>query len=214
MIFYADLKMGHVGIVKIPLLLTPNLAFLAGCIIGDGHLGKNKFRISIELTSHKILSMILEKFNRIFKLKLKIFEVKRRSGKSKSWRIKFQCKAIWLLFNNVFEIPSGKKSNIVKVPKVISSSNEKTIKSFITGLFLTDGGHKKNRILFSSTSELLLIGVKEVLSKFNINCSINKIFDKKLDRTFFELLINTSNTKMFISAFPESKIKSNIAGVA
>ena len=102
-------KNGSKKIIKLPKRLTKEMAFLAGMIIGDGNLGKirYKYRILIEMVSSKILSLSQDKILKTFSFLARIKTVKKRIGKRQSFKISFQNKVMWVLFNQIFEIPSG-----------------------------------------------------------------------------------------------------------
>jgi hypothetical protein len=113
-------KRGSKCIARIPLTINPETCFLSGCIISDGHLKKAQFVITIEMTDKEIIKMIKDKFEKVFLIKLKIYKrIDKRPNRKVRWVIKFQSKAIWLFFKEIFGIPMGKKSDIINVPKFI-----------------------------------------------------------------------------------------------
>jgi len=210
---YCRSKRGPKKIVKIPVYLNPSLSFLAGIIIGDGHLSKSGFKITVEMVSKELLEVILDEFQNTFRLNLKLKKDNdRRLNRKQRWIIEFHSKAIWSLFNIVFDIPYGKKSEVVKVPKIISNSTKDCCRNFILGYFLADGGFKKNVIAFCSISKRLIYEVQDLLSNFGISSSVNKFKNKKFNREFFELSIRGGNIDKFINIFPETKIKTKTRG--
>lgn len=94
---------GSKRVIYVPITVSPELAFLSGIIIGDGHLRKSEFGISIEMTSKTIMSVIRQKFEEVFSFKAKIRMRKKRKNKKQSWKIEFRNKVIWLIFNKVLE---------------------------------------------------------------------------------------------------------------
>lgn len=210
---YCRSKRGPKKIVKIPLYLNPSLSFLAGVIIGDGHLSKDEYKITIEMVSKKILGIILSEFQSTFRINLRLRKDNdKRLNRKQRWIIEFHSKAIWSFFNIVFDIPYGKKSEIVKVPDIILRESEDIIKNFIIGYFLADGCFKSNIIMFSSISRNLIYGVQNLLSCFDISSSVYRFKNKKFDREFFELTIRSENIDKFIRLFPETQIKINQRG--
>jgi len=194
--------------IKIPLEITPDLSFLCGVIVGDGHLWKTRRRIGIEMTRKDILEMILKKFNNVFDISLKLKEKHdKRINRKPTWRIDFENKAIWLLFSRVFEIPVGKKSDIVKAPKLVMR-NLDCMKMFFSGLFLADGGRKGNRISFTTSSSGLFDNVQTILNTFDINFFTRKWVHNKSKRLVFDIIISRkSDINKFMEIFPLIRIK-------
>lgn len=200
-------------IVKLPLQITPNLSFLAGIIIGDGHLNKVKYRIVIEMTDIKIIELVNEISETLFQIKnkIKIREDKLYIRKTR-YRIEINSKPIWKLFNLVFEIPSGKKSANVIVPNVIVG-NKKLEQAFIEGLFLSDGGTRRNKIVFSSSSQMMQEGLQKLLINFEIKSSKSTWIHKYSKKPIYDLILYRKESRnKFKRIFPLSSYK--IAGVA
>lgn len=201
---------GSKRLISVPTTVSPELAFLSGIIIGDGHLRKSKFGILIEMTSKHILSIVRKKFKKIFSLKAKIKLINKRKNKKQSWKIEFKSKVIWLLFNKLFDIPCGKKSGKVGVPKIIYKLENSCIREFVSGLFLADGGTRGERVIFSSASETLINGLLTLLIQIKIKSIKSKWKNSKLNRFFFDLLIKEKDK--FMNILPQTKIKLNPQG--
>ena len=183
-------KFGSKKIIGIPLSITPNLTFLAGVIMGDGHLRKDKFGISIEMISKTILTLVQQNFEKVFLFNVKIKRKKERIGKKQSWKIEFKSKVIWLLFNRLFEIPFGKKTDKIKVPEIIFNSDLICKKCFIEGLFLADGGIKnRKRICFTFSNEEFATGIKKLLEEFDVKGFLSKWMHKNSHKKVFDVII-------------------------
>lgn len=203
-------KHGTKRFVKIPLKNSPELCFLVGCIISDGHLRKTKFAVTIEITDKKILSLIKKKFEKSFMLKLKTHKVRdKRLNRKMRWALKFESKAIWLLFTRVFEIPPGKKNDCVSVPQIIlKTKNLECKKQFISGLFLGDGGTSGKRISFTFSNKMLCSGVKRILNQFGISSWTSEWIHKVSKKTIFNIFISSKiDINKFIINFPLTKLK-------
>lgn len=143
--------------------------FLPGLIIGDGHLHGKKKRISIELRDKELIFRIKNLFYATFKINPSIYLRKvRTKNKKKSHILQIDNSPIYNYFNNILEIPSGKKSNIVKVPKLIKKSITSHKKSFLIGLFLADAGKRNYQVRYTSASKHLRDEVSELLTGLNI----------------------------------------------
>lgn len=123
------------NIVKIPNEITSDIAYLSGLIFGDGHLcvRKDKHEYSIHITgnlrdeSEFYKTVIAPMFKTIFLIDPKI----RINDKNSTITIVIYSKELLFYFSNTFDIPIGKKSHLVCVPKIIKNKNFK--KEFIQG---------------------------------------------------------------------------------
>lgn len=203
-------KFGSTRIVNLPHKITPEICFLAGSIIGDGHLRKDKSSVEIELSSLEILGLIKKNFEKIFSIKLNLREVKdKRPNRKLRWRLAIYSKLINQLFNIVFEIPIGKKSFSVTIPKLILNSNLESKKHFLLGLFLTDGGLKRKKsISFTCSNKAFALGIKSLLNEFGINSWISQWLSKISKKFVFDVIIQRKDDlKKFINIFPLSLLK-------
>jgi len=199
---------GRKRLITIPLQNSPDLSFLAGIIIGDGYLGSEKRRIQIEMSDKNILEEILKAFYSIFGIKTRLRKVKKqKENYLQTWRIVFESKEISLLFNKIFEIPLGKKSDKVKVPSVIFTSNSECKKSFIRGLFFADGSFKKKTIRFSSSSQKLLEGLQKLFQEMGFQSVKRYYKNKRYNKYYFELFLMTNEAERFKLLLPEIQLK-------
>lgn len=148
-------KFGPSKLTRIPLELNEELAFFIGAIIGDGHLKRSKFQTTIELTDKKLIIYLQVLCERLFRRRFKIRDVKQREGRKQTFVMGMDSKAIYLLLKDVFEIPSGKKSHIVKIPEYIKNSKEKIKIAFLEGIMATEGGKRKRGFGLSTASKKL-----------------------------------------------------------
>ncbi|MBL7100351.1 MAG: hypothetical protein ISS23_00175 [Nanoarchaeota archaeon] len=152
-------------------------SYLLGVIAGDGHLDKkgkglivicdgqsDKRKLSY---SKKYLEFINDLFTREFCLKGKL--VKQKTW----WFLYLNSKWLCRFFNHYFEIPFGKKSNIIKLAKILSGSNENY---FWRGMMDTDGfvNEKRQYMNLKSNSRMLIYQFKDFCNKNNIQVYIKK----------------------------------------
>jgi DNA-binding transcriptional regulator WhiA len=201
-------KVGRKKLIRIPLKNSDNLSFLAGIIIGDGHLGKKKKRIQIEMDDVQTLTKVVKIFHEIFNVRTKLRIVRKQElYYQQTWRIVFESKEISLFFNKVFEIPLGRKSHIIKVPSIIFESNANLKRSFIKGLFFADGSFKKKTIRFSSKSQQLIDDLGKLFETIGFR-SVKRVYrNKTFDINYFELFLMTEEAERFKLKVPDILIK-------
>lgn len=98
---------------RIPLYLDDKLAYFTAAIIGDGHLAKDAYHITIECTDKEIITRLKSICSEIFYRDFN-FSSRIRENRKKTYTLVIDSKAIYNLLNLALEIPSGKKSSIVK----------------------------------------------------------------------------------------------------
>lgn len=175
--------------------IIPEIAEICGIHAGDGHLRRNGkgFEISGSYEEKEYYDQhIIPLFNSLFDLNIKgkFFPTKGTYGFSIS------SKAI-IFFLISFGFPKGKKDDIVQIPEQILHSQDPTIRrAFLRGIFDTDGCitfdkriyntsiFKKTRnyyprILFSTISKKLAIGIKQLCEKEGFICKIYIYKSKK-----------------------------------
>lgn len=178
-------KFGPSKEIKIPLKLGEDLAFFAATIIGDGHLKKDKFQITIELTNYQLLQRIKDLCLNLFGREFNISPESIRPNKKPTRRLMINSKSIYNLLNKVFEIQIGKKSHIVSVPKIVLNSNRKIKTAFLQGIMLTEGGKRHRGYGLSTASENLWKGLIQIFSDINIPIQKDKWVHKKYKKTYY-----------------------------
>ncbi len=180
-------RYGPSKLTKIPFELGEDLAFFVGAIIGDGHLKKDKFQISIELTDKKLLIYIKDICKLLFNRVFNIGKERVREERKNSWNMVIDSKSIYLLLKEVFEIPPGKKSNIVKVPKYIKNASKKIKIAFLKGIFATEGGKRKRGYGLSTASENLWGDLIVLFNDINIPVLKDSWMYKKYKKKYYGL---------------------------
>jgi hypothetical protein len=184
------------GSIKIPNKITPKLAGFIGIILGDGHISKLKYEISVTLDSvldKKYIDKIVKTyFFDLFKKEPSIYYSKSNKGV----KCFIYSKKLFYFLTNEIGLPSGnKKYNKNNIMPKIFFKNKILLKRVIRGLFDTEGGfyqHNKTspRIYIYNTSKPLLdsldralkqLGYKSILKKNTI-----KICKKEEIKRFFK----------------------------
>lgn len=159
-----------------------------GLIIGDGHLDKKRKRIVIGLTDLNLIKKIRKLINDLFMIKLNIFSrIDKRPNRKIIHTLQFDNTIVYSLLNKIFEIPKGKKSDIVYVSQLIKKSNLKNKKGFLIGLFASDGGRRHNKIGLTTTSKLLREDISGLLNDLNIKHSKESWIHKRYKKEYFGL---------------------------
>lgn len=182
-------KFGPSKETTIPLTLTNELSFFAAAIIGDGHLKKSKEQISIELSNKKLLQNIQKTCKKLFNRNFNILPVKPRKDKKPTWHILIDSKAIYNLLNQVFEVPIGKKSHIINIPKVIIKSNKSVKSAFLRGIIATKCGKRqgKNRYGLSTASPQLWLDLIALFQELDIKLRVDKWVYRKYKKEYYGL---------------------------
>lgn len=179
-------------------LLTKELAEIIGALSGDGHINKNNYEVSITCSKldKEYIYYLKEIFERLFGLKFRIIT------QENIIRLKTYSKSLALFFHTIYGLPLGRKMNKLKIPAKVKD-NDEVLKSYIRGLFDTDGSIYLRRqkdivIEIISRDGRYLEEVREVLESLGFFCGISGknlyIYQKKMISKFFRD-IGSSNQK-------------------
>ena len=156
--------------IKFPTEMSPELAEEIGIHLGDGCLSFNKKYFSVKTNKKEeqyMLNFIFPLYKKLFNLDLKLMKLESVVG------FEICSNALFNFKNQVLDIPFGEKVERIIVPKVILDTKNKEIyRSFIRGLFDTDGcvylvksKNNYSKISFTLKSEKLIGEVKDMLNK-------------------------------------------------
>ncbi len=133
--------------IAFPEFLTEDLAEFIGIMVGDGHLhfsvGKqlsggplirSDICISFNQKEQSYINFVNNLFYSLFNLKMK-YQVEKRSMAA---ILRAHSKGLVQFLNKICEIPLNKKSDHVKIPTIIRSSDKKVKVAFLRGLADTD----------------------------------------------------------------------------
>jgi intein/homing endonuclease len=196
-------KYGPSKPTAIPLGVDENFAFLVASIIGDGHIKKSKFQIAFECTNPRLNNLLKkickEKFNREFNIK----KIKERPGKKPSSILRIDSKAICKLLEGPFEIPRGKKSHLVKVPKIIKESNKSIKIAFLKGILATEGGKRRRGYGLSTASKELWLNLIEIFKELNIPVLTDKWTHQSYKKDYYGISFKECHLKRLNVGVPE-----------
>ena len=155
---------------KVPTKLTPDILYLIGLLIGDGHL-----RISRGKPSTVILTnssrRVVETYKRIMKHRFNV--TVKSNGK---YGYYFSSPVLGTLFHRL-GVPARDKAKTAKVPPYVAFLPKGFIAAFLRGLFDCDGyvhlvGSSAKQVVFYSSSRELIYGVKMLLLMFGIQTTV------------------------------------------
>lgn len=159
--------------------LTEEIAYLIGYISGDGHL-KNPVKSGKWETIIESWTDVGE-LKRINKILTKNFNIKGSITKNKTrkgWRLFINSKIFHRILTKIFEIPTGKKSEKIRVPKIIKKSSNSVIKGYIRSWFDAEGfvtkSHNRIQIEFQIKNIKVTKWIKHQLKKFGIKANLKK----------------------------------------
>lgn len=175
--------------ITIPQFLTPKLAYLVGYIYGDG--GFKDVNKSFKQTNkfeHKIIiaDEFKEQIEKISYLLDEVFNLKTKIRKPKDTSKKYfyinpTCKVVYRFLTKTFELPSGPKSDKIRLPKIIKESNHEMIVWFIRGIMDADGD---TRAMEMERSRLPSPRVKIRLCTKDMIEDLQKVLNNELNLNF------------------------------
>jgi len=107
-------------------------------------------------------------------------------------------KAIYNLLTKIYEIPIGKKSNIVKIPTLISNSNKSIKSAFLIGVMVTDGEKRRRNAGISTASKDLWEGLIKIFEELNISTWKDKWIYKKYDKEYHGITFKPNELKILM----------------
>lgn len=181
-------KYGPSKPTKIPLNINEELACFVAAIIGDGHLKKSKFQTTIECSNKGILESLRSICIKIFRREFNISPRRIiQKGRKDRFCLRIDSKAIHNFLQYVFEIPAGKKSDIVKVPKHIKKANKSIKSAFLIGIMITDGGKRRRGFGLSTASKQLWEDLVILFNDIGIKVKTDKWVHKKYKKDYYGL---------------------------
>lgn len=153
-------------------LVSEDLCKIVGAIVADGHLSHRKLKsgmLEYTIVIRDGFKDNLDLFCKWSKNEFGIKLIPRYSKKDHHWYVSFGNKIIFRYLNKIFEIQFGKKSNVVRMPKIIKN-NQKLRSAFTTGVLMFDGGvdHRTGYFDLTTKSKFLIVDIKNTLSTFLI----------------------------------------------
>lgn len=198
--------------IKLPKILTPELAEIIGIILGDGHLIHNKkyalttmyllviagsLSEDLDYYTNKINPMFSDLFNSKFKI---------ASRRDDELIVRLNSKAITTFFKNL-GIKSGNKTDDNFIPKIVLNSNNDIKKGLIRGVFDTEGTitfkkdyfgkHSKPIVSVKMKSEKFILQLKKLLEELGFNPKLYRedYFDRRFDKLSIRHRIDLAGKK-------------------
>jgi len=194
-----------------PPALTPELAYLAGVILGDGHVknylhptGYPQHVIIIEkMRTPYTESYLPQLIKAVFGIRPRVYTHKR---KSELVRISVASKIICRVFTKLLGFSVGKKDD---APVIIAEKWPDELKlQFLAGLFDTDGGKSGNSYSLGNTSRRMIDFAKRLLEKNHIKTRIYTqtfptsdywhLYVTQESKTAFQKLVPVRNRRKFV----------------
>jgi len=191
--------------------LNENTAYLAGAIVGDGHISnscksktdKSKdYKIAIEVIDKEFLMEVEALIKSIIQTKSTIkgrYDL--RGCRKKLYYFQFRNKSFYYFLTKDLEIKAGNKCSSVVIPKKIFYSLNLQ-KSFIAGLFDTDGGIRGKTIGFTSSSKILIYQTSIILNNLKIKHSVESWLNKKYNQKYYGIRISKIDSDIFLNNVP------------
>ena len=193
-----------------PIDLNEQTAYLAGVIVGDGHISgatKSKqdkspdYKITIEVVDSDFLSVVASLIKEVINTKSVVKKTKPRIGKQQGNYFQFRNKSFYHFLTHDLSIPAGKKCFSVEIPTKILSSPELQ-RHFLAGLFDTDGGIRGKTIGFTSASKKLISDTSKILSDLNILHHTESWKNKKYNTNYYGIKIKAKDNDKFLNGLP------------
>jgi intein/homing endonuclease len=197
------------------IVLDENSAYLAGVIVGDGNISnatKSKkdrskdYRVTIELVDKEYLHLISNIVKSIIRTKSQVRTRFRPNKKREHHYFQFRNKSFYYFLTKDLEIPSGKKSSIVRIPTKIFTSLSLQ-KNFLAGLFDTDGGIRSSSIGFTTASINLVGDISEILNNLGIAYKKECWINKKYKKEYYGIRIKQKSIDRFLKNLPMKNLK-------
>jgi intein/homing endonuclease len=180
--------------LKIPDMITDELAEFIGIMVGDGHIGSYGHKKEVVITGNiKDKEYYLVYVNNLI---FKVFNIKFNVAFQKSRNaitLRKDSKALFGFLNEIIKIPTRKE--FIKIPSCIIKSSIKRKISFLRGLADADfcltikyKPHNYPVIHGTSKSERLILEVSDILNELGINNNIQteKEYYKKRDKMYIK----------------------------
>ncbi len=157
--------------MRFPSVISEDLAYLAGLILGDGTLRGNAANargdwsvgVLFDDESHQ------ELYDKIIQNEFQIIPHHYKDEKN-CWLSTFGSKTMQWFWRSFFDMHNGYKASIITVPDVITNSqNKKLLVALLQGLFDSDGSFTKDKnVQYATTSRTMIDQVSKILNDLGI----------------------------------------------
>lgn len=198
---------------KNPAIITLNAdtAYLAGVIVGDGHLSASykshnsrfkDYRLNIDISDREYLHKIFDIIKTIVPTRTSLTIPTQRGNRIPRLNMALRNKELFLFFTETLGIPAGKKSSIIRVPEIILNYDTELQKHFLAGYFDTDGGFRGRTLGFTTASYNMQTDVSKLLNELHISHSLEKWFNKKYSKTYYGIRLKKKEIDNFLNILP------------
>lgn len=157
-------RTGRSSPLKLPQTITPELCYLVGAMLGDGHIGNRGPEHGFEVVYSELsYSSIKRRFSDAL---FKTFYIK-PSADNKQKGLIYYSSALAEVFEKL-GVPKGKKASIINVPEWIYFCQEEYILAFLAGILNSDGDGHKNMLRICSVSKKFIYNLKWLLLRLGI----------------------------------------------
>jgi len=170
---------------KLPTIMSEDMSYLLGYIIGDGHTCK-KTSVGISCAENDMIILLKNIIKNSLNTEVSISKDKRKESlyniRVCGLKIRIFLKNLGIGYN---------KSNDKVIPHIILKTNKNNLSNFISGLFDSDGIANENNIELTLNNENIIRQLHSILTTvFGIHCSYCKKYNKKYDKYYHSIRIS------------------------
>ncbi|MBU0635424.1 hypothetical protein KKE06_00155 [Candidatus Micrarchaeota archaeon] len=182
---------------KIPKTVSEEIAWLVAAILCDGHIKKNENRVVF----FSNIDYFVKRFESIV---CNLFEISGTCRISKTsdtgvlYEFAVENKPMAHFLNKFCEIPRGKKSHLIVVPRIIWEADFKTKKAFLKGVFDPDGGKRSSGLGLTSASKKFRDQVYMLLQEFDIVPAKDEWLNRKYNKRYYGLRFKITPKSSFL----------------
>lgn len=196
---------GPSKVTRISLKINEPIACFIAAIIGDGHLRKDKFQIVLDGFNKELIWAYQKLSNNLFERDFNIFT--REENMKERYCLVMDSKAIYNVLKEVFEVPSGKKSHIVKVPSFIKTANKSIKCAFLIGIMTTEGGKRRRGFGLSTASKILRNDLTILFEDIGINAKIDEWINRKYNKSYYGLSFKKNQIQIMLNKCKNKSVR-------
>jgi hypothetical protein len=178
-------------IFRMPHEMCPDLAYLFGTILGDGHIRKDGDTICFKVAEKWLAKKFIQKATKVFEHELNLHHRLKRS--KLHFAVDSANKPAVRLFTKFLGIPRRKKSHVIFIPDLIKNSCREIKLAFLEGVFDTEGCIRKKGLRVTSASKQFGDDLCELLHSLGENGWKDEWVNKKYNKKYFGLQYSISN---------------------
>lgn len=175
--------------VLIPENLDSDLSYFIGLLITDGHVcsdiskDRSNYQVKLYTSYSDEKDEIIRLIRRLFHYTATTRGRKYGFNRVTNYEICISSKELVSYLHHKFEIPLGRKSEKVRVPRIFFTENDENLSSFIRGVFDGDGTITGGQFRICSGSRLFLEDIIKLLNKMGVGSGVVRK-NSKYEKTF------------------------------